>query len=415
MASSVITIEELTGRRRRLTLRGAALPFRGVGFAAATVVATTWNPGSSEATQQVLSPQELPSDWEGEWNTNRLVPFPAEVTDEQGTRPLAQAFELVEVFDSIRAGAQVLRITWANQIERQAVSPADSPFTAEHRVVRIGRITEFEPRYSTLDDVSWTATFEWISRGRPAPKATDSRSGDLVAAVRAAMLKQAEVTRTIALDRLRAVGRKEGEATTFSLGQLEQMAEAPLAIVDSFARSAEAVTNRLGRLGNLILQVRDTPSAIASRALDVAINAVAVSTQFVDQISRKSPEQLAATNKVGMLLRTASYYGRAQTQAELMATAHLLLAAEARRRRSATSGQADSAQNNMRAGDVLAIHLPRDGETWSKIARRYYGSDLGPELARANGAESYSITPPTRRPVVVPTLSVLENRAARSV
>lgn len=417
MATSAITIEELSGQKRRLYLMGGGLPLKGAGFTSATVVSTTWNNGNPEATQQVLTAQELPSDWQGVWRTPQLLGTPCILNDTEGEHFIGLAFELKEVVDSFRLAAQLLRVTWTNEIQRLNVDGSNSQVDS-HREVRLGRITEFDAKYANLDEIQWDATFEWVGRGAQAQKSVEFRGEDLIAATRDAMQKQDAVAKAVGEARLRALQsagfRRKNYANQFTLGQLEQVANAPLAIVDSFATTVNSVSNRMQKLGDIILQVRDVPAALAGKAFDVATGAVAVATSFCDQISQKGPEQQIAGSKLSTLTRTASYFSGAQTQAQRMEASNNTLAQQARRRRSLLAGMSGAPANNPKAGDVMTVHLPRDGETMTSIAIRYYKSDLGAELSKANGLPAFTIIPPRRMALMIPTRSVLESRAVNS-
>jgi hypothetical protein len=58
------------------------------------------------------------------------------------------------------------------------------------------------------------------------------------------------------------------------------------------------------------------------------------------------------------------------------------------------------------AGDLIAVIVPRQGETLLGISKRYYQEDMSWELARANGLPGDTIVPP-RQPIVIPVRSVL--------
>lgn len=413
MASS-LTIEELTGQKRRLVLKGGGLPLKGASFAASTIVATTWNNGNAEGTQQVLTSQEDPSDWEGVWRTTQLIGTPSEYEGPEGHAKVGLASELERLVDSIRLSGQLLRVTWATDVQR--TQPGGAPGQLHTlKKVRLGRITKFDAKYATIDDMQWSATFEWVSRGEVAPKSVDFRGDDLIASVRDAILKQDSVAKAVALSELRALKsngfRNKSFANQFTLGQLEQVEKGLVASVDSFADAANAVSRRLKGIGDVILTGRAVPVDVASHALDVANNAVAIVTQFVDQVSQKSPEQQILGSKVSTLTRTASYASGVQTQAQLMQAANVRLAQQARLRRSSLGSQSQPLVNRPKGGDVLTTHFVRDGETMVSIADKY-GVDVV-ELCKANALPQQTIKPPRRLPLIIPTHSALEQRAAQ--
>lgn len=406
MATSTITIEELTGTKRRLLLIGGALPHKGAPFGGETVVATNWNPGNPEGTQQVLSPQEDPSEWEGSWRTTQLVGSPAEWTDENGSTRVTRASTLADIMESLRVDGQVMRMTWYNQ------QGSNQAGFLEWKKVRLGRLTRFIAKPDTLHDIMWSATWDWFSRGE-APRQLATTQDDLLASIRASIVAANQASATIELDKLRAANKRDPVATQFTLGNLESLIDAPLAIVDSFARFADASVSELQKLGELVNKTRDVPASLLNRAVASATNAVAVANQFLDEMSRKGPETLAFKNRVSILASAASYYGRAQTQAQLMATLNSDLARQARLRRSGLGpGAVFGSANQAQGSDILEVYVPKQGDTFMSIASRFYqNADLGTELAKANGIKGYAVSPPARTPLIIPTRAVLDKRA----
>lgn len=421
--ASVLVVEELTGRRRKVTLKGAALPFQGAAWAGQTVVMTQWNPGNPEATQHVLSPQELPSSWEGEWNTNRIAAAPSTFS-EGGAQEETVVFanQFADIFDSIRRGGQLLRVTWQEQRTIRTHPTTGGigetgqaiEINREFKLTRVGRLTQLEINPARMDDIAWMMTFDWSGRGENQRKVMDLRGDSVVMASRRSIAEQNAVVTRITQDSLRQRDRVANATSPFRLGDLEALAEGPRELVDDFARTANSLTNRMKQVGDLINTVRETPAAIAGQAVDVATNAVAVANQFVDTISREGPEAMSTRNKVSNLTRAASYYGKSQTQAELMASAAERFARTVRQRRNVALGLTRFG-NNTTTSDVLAVHVPRDGETLHNIAMRYYEADLSAELARANGLPSYTIEPPQRIPLIIPTRTSLEGQQASAV
>jgi hypothetical protein len=422
--ASVLVVEELTGRRRKVTLKGGGLPFQGAGWAGMTSVMTQWNPGNPEATQHVLAPQEMPSSWEGEWNTNRLAPAPCTFSEAgEAEQTLLFANALVEVFDSIRRGGQLLRVTWQEQrTVRLAPTPGALGETGtattlerEFKVTRVGRLTEFEFNPARMDDIGWSMTFDWAGRGENQRKALDLRGDSLVSATRKSIAEQNAAVSAILADSLRGRRGERNATSAFRLGDLEALADGPRQLMDDFARTANSITNRMKQLGDLIIKVRETPAAIAGQAVDVATNAVSVANQFVDEISREGPEAWSTRNKVSNLTRAAAYYGKSQSQAELVASASERFARTARQRRNSQLARTSRTGSPTTVSDVLAVHVPRDSETLFTISMRYYEADLSAQLARANGLPSYTIHPPTRVPLVIPTRTALEGQQASTV
>lgn len=413
-ATSVIRIEELTGKRRVVELKGSGLPKQGVEWGGLTTIATQWNAGNPEATQHVLGPQEMPTTMTGIWRTTQLARTPASFSEGAGTQSVVFAYSLATILDQIRRDGQLLRVTWFNRI----TGPADSParFDRQLKIVRVGRLEEFVPKYDRLDDVEWDATFNWLGRGEPPAKLVDDAE-DVIAKLRAANIAASEAASKIISQEIFGARETRLFPNQFTIGQLESLVDAPRQLVDDFARSANGITNRLKRLGDLVIKIKETPAAILGRLLDVANNAVAVSNQFIDEVSREGPETITTRNKVSSLTQSAGYYADAQTEAELVRNASNDLARSVRRRRNATDVASSVAGgSDVSTSDILAIYIPKQGDTFVSIAIRFYGSETyGTVLARTNGYPGYTITPPRRRPVVVPSLKVIEAQAATRV
>lgn len=385
---STIIIEERSGRRRKVELRGAGLPFQGAGWGAGLVVATTRNAGARTSTQHVLAFEELPSEWEGEWNTTRLISAPPAYSEEGGAaQPIVNADTLRDALEQIFLGAVLLRVTWVARENR--------------RIVRLGRATEWNFSHIRADDIRWNITFEWIGRDEDRPKSSIKGEG-LVAATRAAVLAATNAATEIETARIRASNRQlPASASAFDLGQLEALADGPRELVDSFARFATAVGNRFRHVGDLLVKVRETPAGIAGQLVDIARNAVAESNRFCDQMSREGPETMSTRNKVSALLNAMTYYSGAQTQAELLADEALRAARAAQQRKTARQRAGEQPGAFASPDDVTGAHMPREGETMTTIALKYYQADLGYELARANGLPGQTIKPPPRMLVLM--------------
>jgi hypothetical protein len=399
MASSVVTIEEITGSKRRLDLIGGGLPLKGAPWGGTTTVVTQWNAGNPEAVQHVLQPQQDPTSMEGVWRTPQLIGSPCQYTETGGSpQPVTTAASLLRIFASFQQSCQLLRVVWTNrQGER------------ELKMVRIGRLQQFVPKPDTLDDIPWTANFEWISDGGQA-RTLVAAQDDVLAASRDSIIVLNNVAASIEEDHIRASRQTKNQATQFSLGDLEALAGAPLATLDSFSRAATALSSELQELGKIILKVRDTPAALANRALTTAINAVSVANTFLDEVSRKGPETVALKNNAAYLVQATAYYAGAQSQAQLMVSINERLARSAQQRRSALAGSS-SGPGQLQQAEVQQLYIPKDGDTFALLAARFYNNtDLGPALARVNGYSSYAIKPLRRIALVIPTSQVISAR-----
>lgn len=400
MAASVVIIEERSGRQRKVELVGGALPVQGANWSGLQLLSTAWNPGNSEATQHVLGPQEVPSDWDFLWKTTVITRTPVSVFDgkQRTTFELVRADSIARLLRDIFRGGSLLKVSWISSAAQQSQS---SP-----RQVRLGRAETWDFAFDRPDDVAASISFSWIGEGEGQPKASALRGENLGAAIQEA-INAANAAGQAVADARRADQKANAVTgpTTFTLGQLESIANGPLELVDSFVRAANSVSNRLKKIGEIINTVKETPAAIAARLVDVANNGISVANQFVDELTREGPETQSLRNKVNTLTQNASYFSNVQNKAGFMAELMEKLAEAARRRQNSVVPSAGSSrrQDKMRVGDAFQTHVPRPDETMASIAQQYYGSpDLADELSVANGLPSYTIVPP-RIPIIIPT------------
>ncbi len=393
--SSTVAIVEQGGLGRSVVLQAASLPFAGVPFGGDATLATQWYPGNTRATQQVLGPKENDSTWTGIWRTTQLLRSPVRAVLAKDAPPsfLTVAYALVDAIDDLRRSGALLEVTWASS---SIAGPGAVP-QRSHRVVRYGRISSFTPTYRTIDDVEWSITFSWIGRESSTARLQNA-TVDVTAAIQAAISASAGAVAKVRDDSLRTA------ADTWSLGDLEAVADAPLAMVDQFAQAAESVSSRAKSVGDLIRQTRALPSAILSRVVEVANNGLSVATEFLDAMSREAPETWTAEGRVSMFVRTCSYFSGAQSEASYLAEQNATLRDTATRRQSTrvTGGGASAA-----ISEILAVRRARPGDTWIGLSRRYYGDDSkASQLARANGRRDWEISPPAGI-IVIPTLAAL--------
>jgi LysM repeat protein len=422
--SSTIVIEELTGSKRKLELTGTGLPFRPAGFGDELTMVTQFYPGNRRGTQQILTPKVSPSDWSGMWRTTSLLRAPCSLKDETGVTSIGFAHNLWEVFRRIFKGGQLLRVTWSTESLPPTVVKIRNAKTGETasangvasnpvpqrnlKVVRLGRIKTFVANPETVDDIGWSATFDWIADGDTEASKLQDVSFDLVAKIQLAISSQDGVSAKNA-SALRAPPKR------WTLGDLESFAKGPLATFDSFARAADNVTSRMHDLGQLLQTIRSIPASLEGRALDVANYAVSTANNFCADMSRTPIEVTVNQSRVSLLSRSLSYYSGAMTQAQLMASINTDIVRAASRRRSGTNSDGASGGDRVTASDLITVYMPRAGDTFGSIAVKYYGTDdVSGALARANGMSAYVIQPPRGVALIIPTRSVLNSIERRA-
>jgi hypothetical protein len=389
--ASSVTIQELSGDRRILELRGPGLPLKGASWEGTQRVVTSWNPGNPvEATQQVLGATEEPSEWEGEWNRTRLGRTPCMFVDEAGshTRVISPTF-LIDVVDDFRIRGSKLRVTWT------VVDESGTPRVSK---TREGRISKFVVQAMTAYDFTWKLTFAWSGRGGAQQKVVATRDGDLDSAIRGL---QATVNDLVgAAERAFLIASKATiakSANTLSLGQLEQLSKAPLALVQGLLRPVEKATSDLKQLGDIVQTVRALPFSIANAALATAGNAIAVANQFHDRMSRRPAEQNTTRLEVSALTRAAKYFWSTADSSRQVARRGQEL-----RARIASGGKHP---NDVTVRRTIEIHVVKQGETLATISQRHYGNpDHAIDIARANRLPWHQTTLPAGRTLVIPLL-----------
>lgn len=176
-AAFPLSIQEHTGLKRQVTLRGQSLPFRKVAFPKELRATIKYFPGERVGQAQVLGPTWGPTTIEGHWadckldrpgNGALLINFPpigqagkpgsgvlggksfasAGVPGLLSTAQRARV--LRDAFFALQDGGQLLKVEWGS-------------------IVRYGFMTSFTPTHDSEEDIFWEAEFEWIGDS-PAPQ-----------------------------------------------------------------------------------------------------------------------------------------------------------------------------------------------------------------------------------------------------
>ena len=413
--SSTIHIEELTGDKRVLELNGPALPFQGAAWAGQMRMATKWYVGNNaEATQQVLGPIELPSDWEGKWRTTQMLACPSYFTDKNRQRnAITRASTMRDAIEMIATAGQKLRVTWSTGQTGGVNNPRS--------LVRVGRIHEWKFPHDRMDDIGWNITFEWMGRGRSTQVAVALRGEDHEASRRDTQQKLADALATAFTDQAVASSQKRMQnspATSLSLGDLEAFANGPSQMLRSFTRLADSIVNRLKHIGDLAIKLENLPLELANQGLDVANNAVAVANQFVDQITSTPVEYLSMQSKVANLLQAAAYYEAREQDAEKVVDSALTMRDSWRTARVSPADGGGSHAASASVGDIVGTWVTRQGDTYASISSRFYQtSEHGYAIAKANALSlkgyapelrrAFAIAPPAGVTLVIPNMQVV--------
>lgn len=414
-AGSSITIEELEvtspgGQLRKLLLLGGGLPLmEQADWSGDSRIVTTWYPGNgTEASQQILGPQELPSAWAGEWNRTRLGRQPCLYWNEVGARSLVIDPKLLwDVMDDFRIAAPLLRVTWAvrgREIDnRGQLSPVD------FQVVRVGRLKMVKVTPQRHTDMKWTAEFHWTSRGKQQAKVASTRRDEDLALAAQAVQASLAALEGIVNSKIVSINKNlKNSASNLTLGQLESMAGAPLLALNRSMAKLRYNGGQFARIGQLARTLSTTPISVANAVIDYSRNTMQAANGFCQQVDRIPMELKSKSRKVSDMARAEVYIGRTQDGMEAVARASAAL--DLRLRQALVSG-ANRGQvtvresSTTRQGDMIAIHVAKTGETPSTVSNRYYGTpDQADAIMYANRLPLHQPTFRTGQIVVIPAL-----------
>ena len=409
--ANAVIIEEISGQKRRLELRGPGLPHRGVAWKTELRMNTTWYPGNAqEATQQVLGPIELPSDWEGFWRLTMLNRCPCKYSEGGGTpTDIVQPVTLRDICDGMFRGGGRLRVSWI--VSTVYTSSSGTRTTGEHNVIREGRCKSWEFPHDRVEDIGWKFQFEWQSRGGEMQKAIDTRDDTFESAYAKFSAAGENALRAISDAKIRSIkSGLKGSASSLTLGQLQALAGAPQALVDSFGRQVQKQLTTLQELTTFVNTVRSMPYALANSAVGIARNVVTVCNQTSASLSRTPPEAHTMTNNVNDLTRNACYLGGVviETQglarvAQAIETSSMLALSKLNAR---GAGNSNRTNQNTTQRTTLGVHIVRDGDTPLSISMKWYQSpNHAADLLRANRMPIDTVRLQVGKPLVVPSLS----------
>lgn len=447
--ASTITIVELEGPQRSLTLTGAGLPSRGATWGGETRLKTKFPAGNPEAVQHVIGPAEAPTELEGTWRTNLLTRTPATYVDESGSgQALTLASSLVDAMETIARGGALLEVTWSTDDGRS--------------ILRQGRIGPYSSAFDRFDDVKWKVKFVWIGRGST-PSSVEL-AGDQAAAaktVSSALQALDDVALEVAQDAAQSwdpdnwgsastltLGDFEGFSATFTLdGLVSTSIDSAFSVGFGFGASvgfsatgdvgfgvgissSNPTGAGAGFLSGLVASVTatfaDVQAALAAaRAakltpLEQAREAAASARRIVRElggaqnlVGQVPPELLSSTQQPGAILRATRTAAQAAGQIDKAMSIALSLRSTTRQVLSGAKVGHDQV-DRAGAGDQAKTIISKAGETFASLAQRFYGSpDNAATIAKANGFAGYRIAPGGGVRLLIPRISTT-NAATRS-
>jgi LysM repeat protein len=399
--ANALTIEEIDGPARRLVLRGPGLPHQGVSWKSGLQLTTEWYPGGIEATQQVLGPRDLPSDWEGFWRYTMLIRCPCVYRSNGAVFSVAKPVELRDICDAMFRDGRKLRVTWV---------AADGEGRT-HQTLREGRCSEWEFPTDRLEDIGWKFSWVWTGRGAQRQKAVALREDPFLTAYTTMFASITLFSRMWAQDRIRQWKASIPKSASYlTLGQLERLATAPQAIMSAFARTVQVNLNSIKRVVDVADKFRRMPFNVANSLVNTARNTMYMTNQTMDAFSREPPEAQVMTDNLSDMTRSASYFGRTyNAQRDISRQACEL--ARAARVQSATLGARGEAIDPKVSGatisqSVMRVHIVRAGDTPFSVSQKYYGnSDNALTILKANRLSATLMRLPVGRPLIVPVLT----------
>jgi hypothetical protein len=253
--ASGFEIEEVRGSKRKVTLRGRALPYQGVAWEGSTRTKNVWYAGNTVATQQILGPEEEPTVIEGMWK-NRFLRDTVQVV---GFNQPNTALELVQVFETLRIAATELRVQW-------------------NEFVRYGIIKRFRVQVDRIQDIKWECEFEWRARNENV-QIRAAKPPKQLPAIRSGMNKIDDILafdpkpifpdyRTQILSKIRAI-RGQASKLFDVIRQVNYLVRTPAAVLGAMASAVESVRFEAEETIQQLVDVPRTTLTTSDRLADV--------------------------------------------------------------------------------------------------------------------------------------------------
>ena len=396
--SSIILIEELTqaggSTPRTVTLVGPSLPFMGAEWKSKNQLVTTWYPGNSdEATQDVLGPQDVPSDWEGAWHCTMMTSCPTPYTDDQGNvTNVSDPSVLRDALDALFRAGRRLRVTWSTTQQADNSTPGAYPITGS--IVREGRAATWSFKHRTIHDIDWNISFEWVSRGSTTPRVTNTRDNTLVSAPTPYVAALQNLVNSA-----QAPTQQLLSPNAITLGLLEATAPGPFGQLADTGVEIAALQVDLGDIAAIGTSLPQQPIQVAQMTLAHAANALATADRVYRQYSAAPPELMSTNQDAVSVLRA---YAMFASVADAAMRASIQALAFYQKMRAALPQQTWS----LAGQGIRAVHLVHDGDTPERISIRYYGvPDHVADIMRANGLAWHTTVLPKGKQLIIPVIS----------
>ncbi len=306
-----------------------------------------------------------------------------------------------DAFEALLMSGQRLRVTWAE---------------GERKITRRGFATEWNFPHDRMDDIGWSATFQWGDRGEGPRESVEPRADNFDQQVNAALQQLRLVVGDIELNVIAAQQSiLLGSASAFTLGDLESLATVPSQMFGQLKNLALNATSALKKIADIAATAAEDPAVVANQAMSLAESVTAQIISIHDEFTRQVPEAYsAAADRPAVLAQMFTYFSGVEERAEDCASAFDEIARSLRARSSAIVVAGAGGGPQQLAPDILGVHLPKTGETFLTISKKWYGTpDRGSDIARANGFPEYQIAPEPGSVLVIPTIKAIEKAQSK--
>lgn len=336
--ANMLTIEELTGERRRIELQGRAMPFRKVEWKQRQRSTKTNYPGNPQASFQILGTEHMPTTFSGQWR-DRYLGFNQSIT-------------LVEFMQTLSDAGQELRVVWGDNARRGILEE----FTHGH-----------DDSTKTAGDILWSAVFNWTG--------LDSD--------REVSFKRATFNH---LDASETINGLAAALLGISLpASLDGLAEGILAVQDGIG-NIEAAVSQVEKAIDTAVEIVELPFETAQRVVTLLERVRSKAFDVVTTVASLPALSTAIVDDIQSL-----FDGAIWAHSIHVATGDLALQSEKER-----EGFEEQTTN----AAVRQIYMSR-GEDLRKIALHFYGTqEEWVRIADANGLKFSSVPAGTK--LVIP-------------
>lgn len=338
-----------------IQLVGWALPFQGISFGGRQRTKKGQAPGSPNASQQAIGPEEKNTTARGEWNDINLGD--------------GQAVALMEAIDAIRVAGLTVEVSWGGHL----TGDTSSPTLTGSPIVRVGMMVDTDFTYDRVQDIKWQIEFEWRSRGQTATPPIAST----------AQMNPREGVSNVLDD----LDLSTATWDAVSMGPMLKDVGLPQALSDAMEQAQASVQAAQDSITNASRQIT-TAAAIPAQAARLAVGAARGAVDAVLTAQRT----ILALNLVSMEVRDSALD-------LLRLKADLFDALEANDRAIETCSDFSAGMATLIEPDIIAEVRAPAGTDLRDLAARYYGDpDMWWAIAEYNDIDGSAVPSPPSGP-----------------